>query len=351
VKHVRLYKDSKSDYWYVDIPADLSPTGKRLRRSTKTKNRRLAERIRGQVEEGRLESLLGARSVAPYKEFKRQYIEYVRAHFSDRTYDLYSEIVPRVLKACSWPPTPDELRSYWQGRLGGDDPVKPITVNKERRAVHAALQWGVEEKMLTDNPCSRVPEWPVENPASVEWFTTEELGKILTRLPKRYVPLVRWALATGMRLSECLNLRWSDIGEAKVRVVGKGRKVRHLPVTDLMQEILDGIDRSEIGPFPFTRSAVGMAFRRARGDAGIEKGHFHALRDTCARNLLVESRASIYEVAKILGHSSVQVTEKYYGHLVPEDLRRSMDELDAVDGRILSEKVKEEAKKEGPASA
>ena len=61
MNHVRLYKDFKSDYWYVDIPPDLSPTEKRLRRSTKTKNRRVAETIRVDVERGELASLLGRR--------------------------------------------------------------------------------------------------------------------------------------------------------------------------------------------------------------------------------------------------------------------------------------------------
>ncbi len=338
--HVGLYKDSKWGFWYVDVPAALSPTGRRWRRSTGSRDKRTAEKIRAQVEEGRLDALLGGKSLRSRQDFEKAYFEFLEvsdAH-GPRTVDLYKEIIPRVLDACSWPPTEEELLRYWKGRMEADKRrILPITANKERRAFHAALQWAVDRDMIPSNPCSGVPWFELkegQREVRDDTYTDEEVAQILEWLPIRYRPLVLWAWSTGMRLSECLNLRWEDL-DTRVRVRGKGRKVRYLPMSKPMIEILQGIPQTESGPFPFIKDTVSQAFRRARHKAGIHKGEFHALRDTFARNFLTRYGGDIYRLAKILGHSSVRTTEKYYAHLVPGDLKSPMDAADPV--RLLSD--------------
>ncbi|MFC1629583.1 tyrosine-type recombinase/integrase [Gemmatimonadota bacterium] len=74
--------------------------------------------------------------------------------------------------------------------------------------------------------------------------------------------------------------------------------------------------------------------------AKIDKGHFHALRDTAATWMLHEG-VSIYVVSRILGHSSVVVTEKYYGHLAESDLKAALDTIpNAQSGTDLARKEK-----------
>jgi len=53
--------------------------------------------------------------------------------------------------------------------------------------------------------------------------------------------------------------------------------------------------------------------------AGIKKGHFHALRTTCAVWLL-RSGATLAEVSELLGHSSTTLTEQLYGEFVLDEL-------------------------------
>jgi len=281
------------------------------------------------VQEFGLGALFGETNAPPLKEFLKNYSEFIEVSNShgERTVELYDEIVPRVLKACTWPPTSQELLRYWKGRID-DKEIRPITANKERRAVHSALQWAVKGGLLSENPCSRVPQFELaegQKEVKDDWYTDDELQNILEWLPDRYRPLVLWAWATGMRLSECLNLRWEDL-DTKVRVKGKGRKVRHLPMSRPMIQILQEIPQVEMGPFPFTRHQVSTAFYRARAQAKINKGEFHALRDTFARNFLLAG-GDIYRLSRILGHSSVRVTEQYYAHLIPEDLKAPMDAI------------------------
>lgn len=57
-------------------------------------------------------------------------------------------------------------------------------------------------------------------------------------------------------------------------------------------------------------------------DAGIEDFHFHDLRHTCAA-WLVSPGAPLAEIRDLLGHSTIQMTERY-AHLAPETLRATV---------------------------
>jgi site-specific recombinase XerD len=64
---------------------------------------------------------------------------------------------------------------------------------------------------------------------------------------------------------------------------------------------------------------VSHSFKKAVRLAGLpDTLHFHSLRHTFA-SWLVQGGVSLYQVARLLGHSSTAVTEKY-AHLVPSDM-------------------------------
>lgn len=335
MKYVRLYKPTDSDYWYLDIPPDLSPTGKRLRRSTKTKNKRVANSIRGQVEEGNLAALLGrSGSVRPRMAVESDYFDALEVSddHSELTVERYRDVIPRVLDDCSWPPRTEELLAHWKGRMEREE-IKPITASRERGFVHAFLQWATDRNWIQSNPCSDVPRFRTGRTAREVVLTDEQVRTLLAEITPKYRLLVRWMWATGMRVSECLALRWADI-DRTVRVRGKGRKQRHLPVSDAMEGILGELDRQGERLFPFTRGSVWKAFKRARDRVGISKVSPHDLRHTFATNYL-RAGGDIYQLSKILGHATVEITAEQYAHLVPGDLQAGMERLDV--GRILAE--------------
>lgn len=70
------------------------------------------------------------------------------------------------------------------------------------------------------------------------------------------------------------------------------------------------------GTFPKmeTASSYLKKFYKAQGFKGY---HSHCLRHTFAANYLLKYK-DIYGLSKILGHHSVEVTERYYGHLLPK---------------------------------
>jgi integrase len=70
------------------------------------------------------------------------------------------------------------------------------------------------------------------------------------------------------------------------------------------------------------RNSISRDFRKVLKTLNLRKTSagnrcFHTLRHTYASHLLMSS-VNIFTVSRWLGHSSVRVTEKHYGHLIPE---------------------------------
>jgi integrase len=134
--------------------------------------------------------------------------------------------------------------------------------------------------------------------------------------------LVLIALTTGMRIAEIFALRWADVlyreGLIVVRAKLKRGKVRYVPMPpELAEEIqrfpaIIGEDRI----FPPKRGAKGER-QRVEGSletvlelAGIRDFRFHDLRHTFASWFMMNG-GDLYELAKILGHSNIKMTERY----------------------------------------
>ena len=134
--------------------------------------------------------------------------------------------------------------------------------------------------------------------------------------------LVLIALTTGMRIAEIFALKWIDILYREeliaVRSKLKGGKLRYVPMPmELSTEIkrfpaVLGEDRM----FPPKRGAKGER-QRVEGSfetilrmAGISDFRFHDLRHTMASWYMMNG-GDLYELAKILGHSNIKMTERY----------------------------------------
>jgi integrase len=134
--------------------------------------------------------------------------------------------------------------------------------------------------------------------------------------------LVLIALTTGMRIAEIFALQWSDVLYKEdliaVRSKLKGGKVRYVPLTP---ELAGELRRypAVIGEekiFPPKRGAQGErqrvegSFETIRTMAGIENFRFHDLRHTFASWYMMNG-GDLYELAKVLGHANIKMTERY----------------------------------------
>ena len=124
-----------------------------------------------------------------------------------------------------------------------------------------------------------------------------------------YLPLFQFARATGLRLSECVTLKWSEVdwSNRRIRKAGKGGRLVTTPITDAVRLILwplrghhpefaftyvaertrEGRVRGE--RYPLTVSGVKTAWRRLKRRAGVEGFRFHDYRHDVGTKLLRET--------------------------------------------------------------
>jgi integrase len=151
-------------------------------------------------------------------------------------------------------------------------------------------------------------------------------------------------LDTGCRLSELLKVRWGSISEIRgtTYVLFEDRKAGdnlRLPLTSRAREAIEALleDRYWMRRVRGAdlddkrcRSAQNWmthGFARVRDDARLPDVSLHTLRHTCASRL-VQAGVNLYEVRKMLGHSSITVTERY-SHLAPDGLAGVVSVLEA----------------------
>ncbi len=142
--------------------------------------------------------------------------------------------------------------------------------------------------------------------------------------------LLNLLLYTGLRVSECADLRVSDVvlngKESKVIVrAGKGRKYREVPLHKTARQALEAYlavrpDDKGDALFLGQRGRLGTRDIQVRitalaEAAGIARPGFavtpHVLRHTFATRLLREVGTDLVTVAALLGHSSIATTQIY----------------------------------------
>lgn len=204
--------------------------------------------------------------------------------------------------------------------------------------------------------------------ASLKFFYSEMLGKNLSliKTPKaskklpvvlsrkeikdlldntenlKHRLLIELLYSTGLRLSECINLKYSDLdlndGIGWVRM-GKGAKDRIFIVSELFKnDLLAYVENTgsdgkgyifSVNGRKMSPRAVQHAIKVSAERAGIEKDvHVHTLRHSFATHLL-ENGVDIRKIQKLLGHSNLQTTQ-IYTQVSSEEIKKIKSPLDML---------------------
>ena len=109
-----------------------------------------------------------------------------------------------------------DIERYISQRLEGTEdkkPVSPSTVNREFSRLRHILNWAKDRKIIKENPCKGIRALR-EPPGIVRYLTEEEMTKLpqlFDAMPQWLRPIVTVAFFTGLRRSEVLNLKWSNV--------------------------------------------------------------------------------------------------------------------------------------------
>lgn len=233
-----------------------------------------------------------------------------------------------------------------------------------KAAFNKAIDWGY----VNDNHFIKV-KLPKKVKLNPTFINTTELQKIVDYLPNQILKdSIVFGFSTGLRLSEIVNLKWSNIDFAnKVIIVGdeefttKGKNQRYVPFGEEVEKVLlrrknvetrdEKIDSSIVAlfqndrkkyvfgksnGFPYTGDYFSKNFKKAVRAANMDESiHFHTLRHSFASNL-AQKGVSIYVIKELLGHSSVSTTE-IYSHLNMDSLREAVQRLNS-EGKRENEK-------------
>lgn len=216
--------------------------------------------------------------------------------------------------------------------------LKPKTVNNHLSMVRSVLATAHEWGMLTSIP--RVRWVRVPEPAT-QFLSNEEVARLLTAASAEFWrPFITFLVHTGARFGEAAALRWEDLEiEAASPVVHirrgvasgfvgstKTGKHREVPLIPSVLRELRAFRHDR--PFVFCRPADGKFFDPAStrkhlhaicDRAGVRRISWHVLRHTFATEL-TRRGAPLPAVQKLLGHSTIKMTERYI-HVVPTMLR------------------------------
>ena len=271
------------------------------------------------------------------------YIDYLKYErkLSDNTLDSYEEnlimfdkYINKAIKSIST----DDIRSFLITLNDKSDRTRAhyITV------LNNFFTFLTIEKIIKVNPCEEISQ-PKLSKKLPNYLTVEEIDNLLdikleTPLDFRNKAMLELLYASGLRISELLNLKLNDISfdEDILKVVGKGDKQRIVPIGDIALEYLklyindyrNSILKHKQSEYLFinnngnqmTRQGFFKILKNQCMLKGIKKKVSpHTLRHSFASHLL-NNGADLRTIQELLGHSDISTTQ-VYTHLISEKLK------------------------------
>ena len=336
-----LYK--RGTVWWMSF----SHQGQQCRRSTETEDKKLAVRIfdklRGEIAEGKwFEKLPG--EAYTFKDLMEKYMSEYSAvnkakssHKRDKS--LSAHLLESFGSAYLTDISPVMISEYKVKRRA--EKASPRTINYELTLMGHAFNIAIKEwEWIEDNPTKKVKKERVNN-IKERWLSDEEEANLIKTSPKWLKDIIIFAIHTGMRRSEILDLKWPQVNLEKGTLTifeQKNRCVDTLPLNKtviiMLKERKTAMKTPDDYVFPNKLNkrkeprVLSHAFEKATETASIKNFRFHDLRHTFATRL-VQQGVGIYEVQKLGRWKNTSMVMRY-AHHYPESLRSSIEVMDGI---------------------
>ena len=196
--------------------------------------------------------------------------------------------------------------------------TSPSTANRHLALIRTILRKACYDWEWTDK-VPKIRLFP-EPKHRVRWLTPEQVKMLLMELPIHQQDMVIFALSTGLRQSNVINLEWSQVDlERKAAWVhpdqAKARKAIHVPLNSIALAVLfrqSGKHPSRV--FTYKGCSISWAntsaWRNALKRAGIENFRWHDLRHTWA-SWLAQQGAPMNVLQELGGWESEEMVRRY----------------------------------------
>jgi len=230
------------------------------------------------------------------------------------------------------------------------DGLSPKTINNLLSVLRKCLTCAEEWELLAKVP--RV-KWLRVPPSRYQFLSAEDCVKLLAAAENIFwYAMILCALRTGMRIGEICALDWSDINwDTKTLTVRrsvvegvmdspKNNRTRIIPLADDLYGLFQSRQMEAGLVFPGSdgkhlrkSSWPWKALKRACVRAGLPVIGWHTLRHTFASELTALS-VPMKATQMLLGHSSIQMTERY-AHLAPSALQTAVAVLPKAEMPVM----------------
>jgi integrase len=318
---------------------------------------------------------LQAPQVPTLREFTKQFLAYIEVQKKAGTKRFYQICSNRVLKfspladAVLTDVTGELIAKYAQWRRSTSESESVLTVNGElrtlRRMLRLAHEWGIAPQVPT------IHELPGGKGRERVISFAEEV-RYLSKASQTVKDAAMLAVDTGMRPDELFHLEWCDVhlqsiqdapqGSLHVRQGKTDNAVRNIPLTPRTREMLLIRRELMVGPkgnkrvcgeqkyvFPGGGNSghlvtVQHAHEKAARDAGLEAFEFYCWRHTFGTRC-AESGMDKFSLARLMGHSSPRVAERYYIHVTEPHVMTGFERFSAYQTAGLVNAIKQQSDK------
>ena len=213
--------------------------------------------------------------------------------------------------------------------------IKPQTQARIISGLRRFYDYLILEELIEINPMKNIetPKIGVHLPTTL---TLKEIDKMISNIKLtsktgiRNVAIIELLYSCGLRVSELVNLKISDLffKESLIKVTGKGNKERFVPISKLSQKYInnylneirqnhkikknfeDTLFLNERGT-NLSRNMIFIIVNKLKKQSNINKKIGpHTLRHSFATHL-IENGADLITIQKMMGHESITTTERY----------------------------------------
>jgi integrase len=249
----------------------------------------------------------------------------------------YGKALDHLFQFCASRPLSRSLLMDWRA---GMESLSPSTINVRLSAVRKMIGEARRNNLIGSEEAASLTDVPNISQKGTRlgnWLTREQAKELLavpdrsTLKGKRDYVILALLVGCALRRNELAELEVETIQQREGRWVladleGKGRRIRTVAIPIWVKQGIDvwttvaGIDKgrllrsvSKSGKVNRdTLSAVWSVVEQSSKQIGIERFGAHDLRRTCAK-LCRKNGGDLEQIKFLLGHSSIQTTERYLG--------------------------------------
>lgn len=257
----------------------------------------------------------------------------LRAFFEHIEFNKYRDNISEIQTS--------EIRDWILDLMDSNNNAR--TINRKLSVLNGFFKFLIRERLIDANPITkiispkekkRLPVFLEEKRLNNYLDVSNEVGDTYAEI--RDQTIIELLYATGVRRSELINMKANDVHNDYVKVLGKGKKERLIPLTNVLRIWLQRLVEKRNETFNLTDSDylflndkgmkiypnfVYRIINKKLTDAGFTgKKSPHVLRHTFATHML-NNGADLNSIKAVLGHSSLAATQ-VYTHTTFEDLKR-----------------------------